>query len=239
MAAHDIHAHGPFDNSARLILRDDSLQLEVILGKEAAAKFLKDSPPETLRPTGPSEVRPLPADMAMRLGILTANGRALGVQSIAVHVDQLEAGFVATYPRPAAGALAFQSDYFEAVQELKPGMLQFTDENGNGLGAAVLSRNAPLVEFKVPAVAIQPVAPAEPSAVKTEPPIIKNLPYVKTMQAMPSSAPASMADNAEASQPVVTRPNSVVSLSLILLVAVFLILAAMLFYRTKQTVSRN
>jgi hypothetical protein len=76
LAVREVHAHEPFDNGARLILRDDSLKLEVIFGKEAAAKFLKDSPAEILRPTGPSGTRPLPVEAAVRLGTLTAQSCA-------------------------------------------------------------------------------------------------------------------------------------------------------------------
>jgi hypothetical protein len=146
-------AHGPYDNSARLILHDDNLELVVTLGNEAAARFLKGGPTEALLSHGPSSVYPLAPEIAASLGSLTAAGAVLEAQQVAVHADGLEAAFTVKYPRPAAGPVSFHPGYFRGIEEMKPGLLEFMDENGNRLGAAVLNRGIATTELPWPSVA--------------------------------------------------------------------------------------
>jgi hypothetical protein len=133
------YAHGAFDNSVRIILRDESLEVMVTMGPQAAAMFLKDGPVEAFRPRTRSRY-PLPKETAARLCELKDNGKTLQATRMESFSDGLEVAFVAVYPRSMTGPLEFRARYYDGIPELKQGSVVLTDENGNQLGAALLSK---------------------------------------------------------------------------------------------------
>jgi hypothetical protein len=151
-----VYAHGAFDNSVRMILRDESLEVMVTMGPQAAALFLKDGPVGALQPRIGSY--PLPKETAVRLCELMDNRQTLEATRMESFSDGLEVAFVAVYPRPITGPLGFRARYYDGIPELKQGSVVLTDENGNQLGAALLSKETALAELPIP-VSVLPPSP--------------------------------------------------------------------------------
>jgi hypothetical protein len=163
-------AHGAFDNSVRIILRDESLEVMVTMGPQAAAMFLKNGPVEALQPrTGSSY--PLPKETAARLCELKDNGKPLEATRKESFSDGLEVAFVAVYPRPRTGPLEFRARYYDGIPELKQGSVVLTDENGNQVGAALLSKETASAELPIPAITLAP-SPATETGLARSPALL-------------------------------------------------------------------
>jgi hypothetical protein len=145
-----VSAHGPFDNSARLIVHDDSLELTITVGAKAAEQLFKDVP-EMLQQRGPRGENPLPLSFSSRLGKLMVGLTELSPERISVHPEELETAITLVYVRPEANQATFIPTYISGIRELEPGVMEITDENGNRLGASELSRGAKPIELTLPA----------------------------------------------------------------------------------------
>lgn len=139
-------AHGPFDNSSRLYVLDDHLELALTVGLDGARQILAQSalsPDESaglLAVSGPASFRDAPVALATRLFEIKAGADELKPQRLKLFSDGLEANFTVEYPRTTNLTLAVTARYFAGVAPLLAGALVVTDENGNILGRAVLSR---------------------------------------------------------------------------------------------------
>jgi|GEM_PF-6425607 hypothetical protein len=142
-------AHGPFDHSARLIVQENQIELNVILGIEAARSLLKDHP-DALLQRGPGSQFPLPPEVADRIGELVDGENALNPRSIHIHADAIEAGISILFERPNSARLEFRPKYLSLLSKLQPGVLEVTDENGNRLGAGVISSGGDPISVSLP-----------------------------------------------------------------------------------------
>lgn len=150
-------AHGPFDNSSQAIVRDDTLELVVTMGMDGAQQFLLNAglseadAAAALAGRGPSTAFGLSVNLAPKFFDVTVDGKTFGARGVTVMTDGLEASYTITYPRPVAGQLGLRAVYFNGIEQMKPGSFIATDENRNGLGAAMFTRAQPTVEIKLPA----------------------------------------------------------------------------------------
>lgn len=155
------NAHGPFDQSARVILQEGALELNVTLGAEAAGLLLRDYP-DALLYRGPTAQFSLPAEVASRLGTVSIDGTPLIPKSISIHAEQLESAISVVYERPQSGRLRFTPAYFTTSERLTPGVIEFTDDNGNRLGVAALTHRQEPAEIQLPGT------PAPPQNLSTD-----------------------------------------------------------------------
>jgi len=151
-----VAAHGPYDNSAQLIVREGTLELAITLGMDAAKDVLihagetEAGANSILLTRGPSTLTSLPTAFAAQLFELGANGVSLNADAVQVITDGLEVCFVLTYPRPTTDLLDLRAHYFSAVKKLDEAALVAMDENRNILDTVVLSRSNASVELPVP-----------------------------------------------------------------------------------------
>jgi hypothetical protein len=143
-----------------MIVQEQHLELSLTLGAEAAAQALKEFP-DALLQRGPQGVYELPVEFASRLGGMLHDGSELGAQRISVHAEPLEVMITVLYPKPAAGTVKFVARYLSLTPRLEPSVLEFTDENGNRLGAGLLTRDDNAAELKLAAATPSATASTE------------------------------------------------------------------------------
>lgn len=148
-------AHGPFDNSSLVLVREETIEVVVTMGMDGSRQFLARSglseadSAVALANRGPSTSTPLSVDLAPKFFDVESAGEMLKARSVSVMNDGLEAAFTIIYPRPATSSLRFRALYFTGIEMMTRGSLIATDENHNTLGAAMLSRAEPAVEIKL------------------------------------------------------------------------------------------
>jgi len=178
-----LQAHGPFDNSSQVIVRDDVIEVVVTMGMEASRQLLFQSGhadgTAMLLNRGPSTPTVLPLDLAAKFFDAEAD-QTLSARNISVITDGLEAAFTIIYPRPALGDLRFRALYFNSLEMMRPGSFIVTDENRNTLGVAMLSRANASFEIKLSGAV--PAMPVMAEATRHEP-------ASTTAHALPASVP--------------------------------------------------
>ncbi len=148
-----VMAHGPFDNSTRLVRHADRIELEVTMGKEGARKVLAGAGLSAAAGAGALKMRAPGVTFDLAPGVaasffkLTAGDETLTASSANVLFDGVEAIFTLVYPLPETGALEAEAHYFEIVPEMRDGSLFVTTAEGQSLGGARLSRGMPTANF--------------------------------------------------------------------------------------------
>ncbi|TAK95797.1 MAG: hypothetical protein EPO07_15090 [Verrucomicrobia bacterium] len=192
-------AHGPFDNSTRLYVLDDHLELALTVGMDGARQILSVagvSPEESaklLAVSGPGSFRDAPIALATRLFEIKAGAETLNARKLKVFTDGLEANFALEYPRATNASLAVEARYFNGVEPLLAGALTVTDENGNILDRAVLSRASAAARVAIARVAgsngIESVAVASTASTASNEPIHVTVASGSSVRPEQSSAP--------------------------------------------------
>jgi hypothetical protein len=80
---------------------------------------------------------------------LLADENELLPQRVSIHAGDLESAVTLIYPRVAAKTLSFVPSYFAGRERMPDGVIELTDQNGNRLSAARLSRSGRTAELRV------------------------------------------------------------------------------------------
>jgi hypothetical protein len=143
-------AHGPFDNSANIIVGTDQIEVTITLGPDAALKFFSERLPGVPRPQPVGMGRDLPIESADQLFRLVGASRSITPEEFRVLTDGLEYAFVARYRGTGAADWQFRAQYFELGEHMPPGPLRVQTETGGRLHESLLTHARPEVEFKLP-----------------------------------------------------------------------------------------
>lgn len=152
-----VHAHDPFDGSARMTVRSEDIELTITLGSDAARRTLAAANLTTnevanlMKPRGPKSHQPLPISAARHFFTIRHGEEALSARHATLLSDGMEVIVTVIYPRPATRELAVRAMYYDKVEEMRWGSFVAHDENAKQLGAAVLSRANAKVSVTLPA----------------------------------------------------------------------------------------
>lgn len=162
----NLHAHDPFDGSARMTVRSEDIELTITFGSDAARRTLATANLTTnevtdlMKPRGPKSYQTVPISAAGHFFTIRHGDEELSARSATLLSDGMEVIFTVVYPRPAAGELTVRAMYYDKVEEMRSGLFVAYDENGKQLGGAVLSRANARMAVPLPARETNPTAPS-------------------------------------------------------------------------------
>jgi hypothetical protein len=151
-----LRAHGPFDGSVRMLVREDSIEATVTLGTDAARAVLANAglstnnTAELIRPRGPHSIVKLPPAVAAHFLVIHNGAETLPATNGMILSDGLEVIITLIYPRVERGTLDVRAVFYEEVAGMRSGSFFAHDENGTQLGAAQLSRAAVTAQVALP-----------------------------------------------------------------------------------------
>ena len=142
-------AHSPFDCSARVIVRADSAEVMLTVGRTLGENFLATAGgrPGQLAAGHPFALNP---GSATNFFTTTADGKILTPREADVITDGVEFQFHFEYALAPAKSLGVAAHFIPALNAPRAAPLVLTDEIGNLLASAVLSPGKTGTEFALP-----------------------------------------------------------------------------------------
>lgn len=145
-----VHAHAPFDSSARVIVLEQEIEATVTVGTGLAEKLLEDSNGQSIPTTGVGLGKVLPIELAGRLFELEANDKKIAPTQLRVLSDGLEALFIVTYPRPNTEGFRLRAQFARQLPSTNFCALVVTDDNNQLLGSHVVKSGSATADFTLP-----------------------------------------------------------------------------------------
>ena len=161
-------AHDPFDQSIRMGVFEDHVEVAVTLGYDAGREIMKKAGVRVRRDPTTTLTTDFPAEAAEHLLELKSGDARLQAKAFQGRPDDDGFLFTASYPRPAEGPLNVRAVYLDYVENIRQGVFSAIDAYRKPLGSALLSREQTSAQITVPPVS--PRDPQEPSAAETSAP---------------------------------------------------------------------